>query len=84
MILKFGYFCFLFRFGFSLVVVSSELIESSSMELNEEEKHRIVHELNLKIGCDMTELRTVYDLENELIHKRDHLQSCVSFIIFLR
>ncbi|KAL4712322.1 hypothetical protein ACJJTC_004084 [Scirpophaga incertulas] len=43
--------------------------------MNEDEKQRILIDLNLQIGSDINNLRHAYELENELISKRKELQS---------
>ncbi|KAJ0177152.1 hypothetical protein K1T71_007161 [Dendrolimus kikuchii] len=46
--------------------------------MNEEDKKNIIHDLNLRIGGDINDLSNAYDLENDLVFKRDHLQSCLN------
>lgn len=46
--------------------------------MNEEDKRSIIQNLNLRIGGDINELAGAYAKENELVNKRDRLQSSVS------
>ncbi|XP_053607174.1 RAD50-interacting protein 1 [Plodia interpunctella] len=43
--------------------------------MDEDEKKAIVQDLNLKIGGDINELANAYQLENELVLRRDKLQN---------
>lgn len=45
--------------------------------MDEDEKKAIVQDLNLKIGGDINELANAYQLENELVLRRDKLQNSV-------
>ncbi|KAG7302858.1 hypothetical protein JYU34_012841 [Plutella xylostella] len=45
--------------------------------MNDEEKSAIQEDLNIRIGNDILNPTAVYDIENELILKRDHLQRCL-------
>lgn len=47
--------------------------------LTAKEKETIIFDLNLKIGGDINELSNAYQLESELILRRDQLQSSVSY-----
>lgn len=43
--------------------------------MNEEDKKNIIQDLNLKIGGDINDLSNAYEIENELVVRRDQLQS---------
>ncbi|XP_013199774.2 RAD50-interacting protein 1 [Amyelois transitella] len=43
--------------------------------LTEEDKKTIIQDLNLKIGGDINDLSNAYELENELIKRRDQLKN---------
>ncbi|XP_075973425.1 RAD50 interactor 1 [Anticarsia gemmatalis] len=46
--------------------------------MNEEDKKLIIQSLNLRIGGDINDLGSAYDIENELVNKRDRLQSSIA------
>lgn len=46
--------------------------------MNEELKKIIIQDINLKIGGDINDLGNAYELENDLIIRRNKLQSSVS------
>lgn len=49
--------------------------------MNEEElKKIIIQDINIKIGGDINDLSNAYELENDLIVRRNKLQSSVSLI----
>ncbi|KAM3964419.1 RAD50 interactor 1 [Aphomia sociella] len=43
--------------------------------MNEDDKKNIIQDLNIKIGGDINDLSNTYDIENELVVRRDQLQS---------
>lgn len=52
--------------------------------LGEEIKKQILQDLNAKLGGDINNLQAAYDIENELVTKRDSLESSVCRICYLR
>lgn len=46
--------------------------------LKDEVKKEILNNLNIRIGSDINNLVNAYEIENELLVKRTHLESCVS------
>lgn len=52
------------------------------VKMNEEIKKSILQDLDVKIGSDIRNLFNAYDIENELVLRRNHLQSSVSILLF--
>ncbi|GBP33625.1 RAD50-interacting protein 1 [Eumeta japonica] len=46
--------------------------------MNEELKRAIIQDINSKVGSDITNLVNAHDIENELVIRRNHLQSCLT------
>lgn len=51
--------------------------------MNEDDKKAIIQSLNLRIGGDINDLASAYDIETELVNKRERLQSSVSITYLL-
>lgn len=47
-------------------------------KLDEDTKKKIAHEINLKVGSDISDLSSAEDLAAELLRKKNDIQGCVS------
>lgn len=53
-----------------------------ALRLDPDCKKTIAQDINIGIGNDINELSSAHELENELIKRKNYLQSCVSLLLY--